>query len=95
MRLRMSERELKMPATTRMYPWLGLVVLLVVCFAAAGIGGSVTTPKNDNWYATLVKPSWNPPNWIFSPVWSLLNLCMAIAVCLPGGKVVCRVPLGR
>ena len=62
--------------------YLGLVVFLVVCFAAAGIGGAVTTPKIGSWYATLVKPSWNPPNWIFGPVWSALCCCMAVAAWL-------------
>jgi len=61
------------------YQWLGLVVFLVICFAAAGIGGAITTPKIGTWYATLVKPSWNPPNWIFGPVWSALYLGMAVA----------------
>ena len=61
------------------YPWLGLIVFLFVCFAAAGIGGAVTTFKIGTWYSTLVKPSWNPPNWIFGPVWSSLYLCMAVA----------------
>ena len=68
-----------MSVTAPKYPWLGLIVLLVVCFAAAGIGGAVTTPKIATWYAALAKPSWNPPNWIFGPVWSVLYLCMAIA----------------
>ena len=71
-----------MSVTTPKHPRLGLVVLVAVCFAAAGIGGAVTTPKIDNWYATLVKPSWNPPNWIFGPVWSVLCLGMAIAAWL-------------
>ncbi len=63
-------------------PWLGLIVLIAVCFAAAGLGGIATTPKIDNWYATLEKPSWTPPAWIFGPVWSLLYLSMAIAAWL-------------
>ncbi len=63
-----------MPPT---HPYLGLVIFLVVCFAAAGIGGAVTTPKIATWYSTLAKPSWNPPNWIFGPVWSALYFCMA------------------
>ena len=61
---------------------LGLVVLIAVCFAAAGIGGAVTSPQIENWYATLAKPSWNPPNWVFGPVWSALYLCMAVAAWL-------------
>jgi tryptophan-rich sensory protein len=41
-----------------------------------------TTPNIPNWYAGLSKPSWNPPNWIFGPVWSLLYLSMAVAAWL-------------
>jgi tryptophan-rich sensory protein len=61
---------------------IGLVVCLVICFAAAGIGRAVTTPKIGTWYATLAKPSWNPPNWVFGPVWSALYFCMAVAAWL-------------
>lgn len=78
------------------YPWLGLAVILVVCFAAAGIGGAITTPKIPGWYATLAKPSWNPPNWIFGPVWSALYLCMAVAAWLvwrQGGLAGAAMPL--
>jgi tryptophan-rich sensory protein len=64
------------------HSWLGLIVFLVVCFAAAGIGGAVTTPKIATWYATLTKPSWNPPNWVFGPVWSALYFYMAVAAWL-------------
>ena len=78
------------------HPWLGLIVFLVICFAAAGIGGAATTPKIGTWYATLVKPAWNPPNWIFGPVWSALYFCMAVAAWLvwrQGGLAGAKVPL--
>ncbi|MGD0899452.1 MAG: TspO/MBR family protein [Thermoguttaceae bacterium] len=78
------------------HPWLGLVVFLAICFAAAGIGGAVTTPKIAIWYATLTKPSWNPPNWIFGPVWSSLYFCMAVAAWLvwrQGGFSGAKLPL--
>jgi translocator protein len=81
---------------TPKYPWLGLVIFLVICFAAAGIGGAVTTPKIGSWYATLAKPSWNPPNWVFGPIWSALYFCMAVAAWLAwrqGGAEQARVPL--
>jgi len=42
-----------------------LVVILILCFAAAGLGSVATTPNIPTWYATLAKPSWNPPNWLF------------------------------
>jgi translocator protein len=64
------------------HPWLMLVILIVACFAVAGIGGLATTPNIPNWYAGLAKPSWNPPSWLFGPVWSVLYLSMAVAAWL-------------
>ncbi len=47
---------------------------------SAGLAGSRWLPGD--WYAALVKPSWNPPNWIFGPVWTLLYILMGIAAWL-------------
>ena len=58
---------------------VGLVVSTGVCFGVAAVGSAMTIPSIGTWYATLTKPSWNPPNWVFGPVWSTLYLCMAIA----------------
>ncbi len=68
-----------MDETKPRHPWLGLIVFVLVCFGAAGIGSAVTTPRIDGWYAALTKPDWNPPNWIFGPVWTTLYLAMAVA----------------
>lgn len=62
--------------------WVVLAVFIVVCFGAAGLGSWFTTPSLDSWYAELRKPAWNPPSWIFAPVWSALYLLMAIAAWL-------------
>lgn len=49
----------------------------------AGIVGSVfTTPAISSWYKNLAKPIFNPPNWIFGPVWSVLFLLMGISLYL-------------
>jgi translocator protein len=58
---------------------LSLLVFFVLCFAVAGLGSLATTPNIPTWYATLNKPSWNPPNWLFGPVWTLLYAMMAVA----------------
>ena len=61
---------------------LGLAVIVLICFAAAGLGGLVTAPNIPNWYADLAKPTWNPPSWVFGPVWSCLYLMMAVSAWL-------------
>ncbi len=63
-------------------PWIGLILFIGLCFFAAWLGSAATTPKIDGWYASLTKPGWNPPNWIFGPVWTVLYLAMAIAAWL-------------
>ena len=55
---------------------IALVGWLALCFMAAGSAVFVST---DGWYATLHKPSWNPPAWVFGPAWSLLYVLMAAA----------------
>jgi tryptophan-rich sensory protein len=46
------------------------------------IGGLVTAPQITSWYRTLEKPSWNPPDAVFGPVWSSLYLLMGVALVL-------------
>ncbi len=56
-----------------------LAVSLALVFAVAGIGGWVTAGSVSSWYPTLVKPAFNPPNWIFGPVWTTLYALMGFA----------------
>lgn len=59
------------------YPALAL--FLVATFAAGAIGSSVTIESVRTWYPTIAKPAWNPPDWIFAPVWTTLYVVMATA----------------
>jgi len=59
--------------------WLALVFFVFTAFAASAIGGFATTSSVTTWYPTLVKPAWNPPSWLFAPVWSALYLMMAVS----------------
>ena len=61
---------------------LKIVLVVVVCVTIGYLSGMVTRDSITTWYPTLVKPVFNPPNWIFAPVWTLLYLMMAIAASL-------------
>jgi translocator protein len=61
---------------------LKLIISIVVCQLAGGIGAIFTTPSISTWYKTLEKPSFSPPNWVFAPVWTTLFLLMGISAFL-------------
>ena len=62
--------------------WLYLALWMIGCLAVGGIGGRWTGSEIPGWYRTITKPSFNPPNWIFGPVWTTLYILMAIAAWL-------------
>ena len=58
---------------------VSLLVALALPQVAGGVGAIPTRSAIPDWYADLRKPSWQPPNWIFGPVWIMLYLLMGIA----------------
>lgn len=58
---------------------LVLAGLVAVCLGVGAVGGAITSLSVDTWYADLRKPPFNPPNWIFAPVWTALYVLMAVA----------------
>ena len=59
-----------------------LVAAILICEAAGIIGSVFTVSSIPTWYATLAKPSFTPPNWIFGPVWITLYFLMGVALYL-------------
>lgn len=56
-----------------------LVLWLAACLGVGSAGAVFTSRSVDTWYPLLVKPSWNPPAWVFGPVWTTLYVMMALA----------------
>lgn len=57
-----------------------LLIAGLLCFAAGGLGSLATISNIPTWYAALEKPFFNPPNWIFGPVWTVLYVLMAASL---------------
>lgn len=66
------------PPTSKRSLLLGLVAIAPSALAS-GLGGQATTASIPGWYATLVRPPFTPPNWVFGPVWTILYALLAYA----------------
>jgi tryptophan-rich sensory protein len=60
--------------------YLSLVIILLVTFLAPMIGSYVTASFKEPWYSEIILPTFNPPSWVFAPVWTILYILMAIAI---------------
>ena len=60
--------------------YLSLFLILLITFLASAIGGFTTTSFKEPWYSQIILPSFNPPSWVFAPVWTTLYIMMSIAI---------------
>ena len=58
---------------------LKFLIFILICLAVGGIGSIFTSSSVSTWYTTLNQPSFNPPNWVFAPVWNILFILMGYA----------------
>ena len=73
---------------------LVLILFVVICLGVAAVGAWSTADSVATWYPTLRKPPWNPPPWLFGPVWTVLYLMMACAAWLVWRRVGWRAASG-
>lgn len=59
-----------------------LILFSAICLGVGAVGGWATARSVATWYPSLAKPSWNPPSWVFAPVWTALYIGMAVAAWL-------------
>ena len=57
-----------------------LLIIVLITFIAPMIGSYTTTSFKEPWYSEIILPVFNPPSWVFAPVWSTLYLLMAVAI---------------
>lgn len=64
-----------------------IILAVAVCLAVGYLSGTVTRSAILDWYPTLIKPGFNPPNWIFAPVWTVLYIMMGVAAGLVWDRI--------
>ena len=60
--------------------YLSLVIITLITFVAPAIGSYATSALKEPWYSEIILPSFNPPSWVFAPVWLTLYFLMSLAI---------------
>ena len=68
-----------MPVRSRLVDLTGLVLFVALCLGIGALGASIAATSVESWYSGLVKPSFNPPDEVFGPVWTVLYILMGVA----------------
>jgi len=68
--------------STKKFQFLPFFISLLITLAIGFAASLITRPQIAGWYSTLTKPSFNPPNWLFAPVWTGIYIMIAIAAYL-------------
>jgi tryptophan-rich sensory protein len=66
--------------------WLRLVVSIILPLVVGAVAGMFTASEINGWFQTINKPTWQPPNWVFGPVWTVLYVMMGVAFFLIWNK---------
>lgn len=70
-----------------MNKYLKIIYCVAICLAVGYLSSNVTQSSIKTWYPTIEKPIFNPPSWVFAPVWTMLYIMMGIAAGMVWNKL--------